>query len=57
MAEKPWQELTRLVYEWQSGSGSEKEEAWNLIADFTVEHWIDIAGALEYAALHPQAHD
>lgn len=47
--EKPWQELTRLVAEYQSGEGSEREEAWNLLADFTLEHWLDIAGALEFA--------
>ena len=51
--EKPWQELTRLIAEYETGIGSEKDEAWNLIADFTHEHWIEICGALEYVALHP----
>lgn len=52
MTETPWQELTRLVYEYQAANGSEREEAWNLLADFTLEHWIAIAGALEYVAIH-----
>ena len=51
-AEKPWQELTRLVAEYASGEGTEREEAWNLLADFTFENWIAIAGALEFAAMH-----
>lgn len=55
MSEKPWQELTRLVAEYQTAEGSEREEAWNLLADFTLEHWISIAGALEYAEMHSRS--
>lgn len=45
------QELTRLVYEYQSSEEGSKEEAWNLIADFTVENWLQITGALQYTAI------
>lgn len=55
MSEKPWQELTRLIAEYQTGDGSEREEAWNLLADFTYENWITIAGALEFAAMHAKS--
>jgi hypothetical protein len=55
--EELWQELTRLVAEYQSGEGSEREEAWNLLADFTLENWIEIAGALEFATMHAPSPD
>jgi hypothetical protein len=50
--EKPWQELTRLVAEYSTGEGTEREEAWNLLADFTFENWIAIGGALEFASMN-----
>jgi len=52
MTEKPWLELTRLVYDYQSGERQHRQEAWDLIAEFTIDNWLAICGALEYAALH-----
>jgi hypothetical protein len=40
------QELRRLIREYRTGTGSEQVEAWNLIADFTVEHYVDICRGL-----------
>lgn len=40
------QELRRLVGEYRSGAGSKQQEAWNLIADFTLENYVDICAAL-----------
>jgi hypothetical protein len=39
-------ELARLVEEWRTGEGSEREEAWNLIADFTCCNYDLIVAAL-----------
>lgn len=43
-------ELTRLVDEWRSGEGSEREEAWNLVADFTCCNWWKLVNALNAQA-------
>lgn len=32
------EEFARLVMEFRTSNGSEREEAWNLIADFALEH-------------------
>jgi len=47
-----WQELIRIVYEYQASSGNERDQAWHTLADFTNENWIAIAGALEFVAMH-----
>jgi hypothetical protein len=39
-------ELTRLVDEWRSAYGGNREEAWNLIADFTCCNWCSIVKGL-----------
>lgn len=40
------EELRRLINEYETGEGSEKEEAWNLMADFTYENYVDICRGL-----------
>lgn len=40
------EEFARLCQEYTTGEGSEKEEAWNLIADFAIENSLKICLAL-----------
>lgn len=49
MAETLAQEFSRLVEKYSTAGSerSEKEEAWNLIADFAVSHSFKICVALE----------
>src|SRR5687768_4411250 len=46
--ETPAQEFSRLVIEYNEGvkDSSERQEAWNLIADFALEHCDTILAAL-----------
>lgn len=41
------EEFGRLVKEYATAEGSEKEEAWNLIADFALENSLRISLALD----------
>jgi hypothetical protein len=41
------EEFSRLVKEYNTGEGSEKEEAWNLIADFALANSLRICMALD----------
>jgi predicted ATP-grasp superfamily ATP-dependent carboligase len=47
MAETLVEEFSRLCREYATAEGSEKEEAWNLIADFALENSLKICMALE----------
>jgi hypothetical protein len=47
MAERLVEEFARLVKEYGTAEGSEKAEAWNLIADFAVENSLKICLALD----------
>ena len=47
MSERLVEEFARLVKEYGSAEGSEKAEAWNLIADFAVENSLKICLALD----------
>lgn len=49
------EEFSRLVKEYNTGSGSEKEEAWNLIADFALANSLKICLALDKAWPRPVA--
>ena len=40
------EELRRLINEYATSEGSEKTEAWNLLADFTHENYVDICRGL-----------
>jgi cell division septum initiation protein DivIVA len=42
------QELARLVSEYDTGERQHRAEAWNLIADFTVENWEAICAGLRH---------
>lgn len=47
MRERLVEEFSRLVKEYGEAEGSEKEEAWNLIADFAVANSLKICLALD----------
>jgi hypothetical protein len=47
MSERLVEEFARLVKEYGTAAGSEKEEAWNLIADFAIENSLKICLALD----------
>lgn len=47
MSESLTQEFCRLIQEYGSAEGSEKQEAWNLIADFAIENSLKISLALD----------
>jgi len=40
-------EFSRLIKEYGTCSESEKIEAWNLIADFALDHSLEICAALD----------
>lgn len=47
MSETLVEEFSRLVKEYGESHGSEKQEAWNLIADFAVANSLKICLALD----------